>query len=55
MENKIAFSKDKETKNKVRFSVNTPEVQGSIYVSKDSPLADNSEILLEIEEYSDVS
>jgi len=51
----IAFTKDKETKNKVRFSVNSQDVQGSIYVSKDSELASNDTISLEISEYEEVS
>ena len=51
----ITFTKDKETKNKVRFSVNSTDVQGSIYVSKDSDLASNDEIVLEISEYEEVS
>lgn len=51
----ITFTKDKETKNKVRFSVNSPDVQGSIYVSKDSELASNDTISLEISEYEEVS
>ena len=44
-------AKDKETKNKVRFSVDLPEIQGSIYVSKESVLADNDEIVMEVEVY----
>lgn len=55
MENVISFRKDKETKNKVRFTADMPDVQGSIYVSKDSPLAAKDEILLEISEYEEVS
>ena len=51
----ITFTKDKETKNKVRFSVNSQDVQGSIYVSKDSELASNDTISLEISEYEEVS
>ncbi len=48
MENAISFRKDKETKNKVRFTADMPDVQGSIYVSKDSPLAERDEILMEV-------
>jgi hypothetical protein len=51
----ITFTKDKETKNKVRFSVNSQDIQGSIYVSKDSELASNDTISLEISEYEEVS
>jgi hypothetical protein len=54
MSNIIAFSRDKETKNKVRFTVDMPDVQGSIYVAKDSPMADNVEIILTIPEYSEI-
>jgi hypothetical protein len=52
---KKKVTKDKETKNKVRFSVNSQDVQGSIYVSKDSELASNDTISLEISEYEEVS
>jgi hypothetical protein len=51
MDSKVTFLKDKETKNKVRFSVDLPEIQGSIYVSKESVLADNDEIVMEVEVY----
>jgi hypothetical protein len=51
----ITFIKDKETKNKVRFSCNMQDVQGSIYVTKDSELSEADEISLEISEYEEVS
>lgn len=43
----ITFTKDKETKTKVRYAA-TGEVSGSIYIDKDSELAKESEIILEI-------
>ena len=43
----IKFIKDKETKTKIRYAA-TGEVSGSIYVDKDSELAKDSEIILEI-------
>ena len=43
----ITFIKDKETKTKVRYTA-TGDVSGSIYVEKDSELAKDSEIILEI-------
>jgi len=43
----ISFTKDKETKTKVRYAA-TGEVSGSIYIDKDSELAKESEIILEI-------
>ena len=43
----IKFTKDKETKTKVRYAA-TGEVSGSIYIDKDSELAKESEIILEI-------
>jgi len=43
----IKFTKDKETKTKVRYTA-TGDVSGSIYVEKDSELAKESEITLEI-------
>ncbi len=55
MENVVSFRKDKETKNKVRFTADMPDVQGSIYVSKDSELAEADTISLEISEYEEVS
>ena len=48
----VKFTKEKETKNKVRYSIlpqNTVEgIMGTIYVDKDSDLAKESEIILEI-------
>ena len=52
----VKFTQDKETKNSVRFT--SPignEVSGSIYVQKESPLAKESEITLEIPELAQVS
>jgi DNA-directed RNA polymerase len=43
----IKFIKDKETKTKVRYTA-TGDVSGSIYVDKDSDLAKETEIVLEI-------
>ncbi len=43
----IKLVKDKETKTKIRYAV-TGDVSGSIYVDKDSDLAKESEIILEI-------
>ena len=47
------FVKDKETKNTIRFVTGKPgdEVSGSIYVRKDSELAEETEISVEIGEY----
>ena len=46
------FLKDKETKTKVRFAATAGTAQkgvsGSIYIEKDSELAKDSEIILEI-------
>ena len=41
------FTKDKETKTKVRYTANG-SVSGSIYIEKDSELAKHSEIVMEI-------
>lgn len=47
----ITFTKDKETKNTVRFTAPMGgEISGSIYVQKSSELAEQSEIVLEIAE-----
>lgn len=52
----ITFAKDKETKNTIRFtSAMGNEVSGSIYVQKDSELAKETEIVLEIAEKAEVS
>ena len=56
MTNSIVFTKDKETKTKVRYTVkngagfpaDSGQISGSIYVEKDSDLAKESEIVLEI-------
>jgi hypothetical protein len=47
----IEFKKDKETKNTIRFT-STGKVQGSIYVPKDSDLAKETEIILELSQVS---
>jgi hypothetical protein len=47
MTNSIVFTKDKETKTKVRYTA-TGDVSGSIYVDKDSDLAVLDEIILQI-------
>lgn len=56
---KVVFTKDKETKNTIRFVTGNPgdEVSGSIYVRKDSELAKETEIKIEIleEVYQDVA
>lgn len=45
----VTFTKDKETKNTVRFtSAIGNEVSGSIYIQKGSELAQETEIVLEI-------
>jgi hypothetical protein len=45
----VAFTRDKDTKNTVRFTAAIGgEVSGSIYIRKDSELATKSEIVLEI-------
>ena len=52
----VKFTQDKETKNTVRFTSPVgSEISGSIYVQKDSPLASQSEITLEIPELAEVS
>lgn len=43
----ITFTKDKETKTKIRYAADG-DVSGSIYVDKESELAKDSEIILEI-------
>ena len=56
MTNSIVFTKDKETKTKVRYTVkngagfpaDSDAITGSIYIDKDSELAKESEIILEI-------
>jgi hypothetical protein len=52
----ITFTKDKETKNTVRFTA--PQggaVSGSVYVQKGSELATQQELVLEIAESAEVS
>lgn len=55
----VKFTKEKETKNKVRYSILPQnsiimvenaaiDIRGTIYVDKDSELAKESEIILEI-------
>lgn len=45
----VVFSVDKETKNTVRFTAPIGnEISGSIYVQKDSELADRTEIVVEV-------
>jgi len=52
----ITFAKDKETKNTVRFtSPIGSDISGSIYVQKDTDLAKETEIVLEIAEKAEVS
>ena len=56
MTNSIVFSKDKETKTKVRYTVkngagfpdDSDAITGSIYIDKDSDLAVLDEIILQI-------
>ena len=52
----VTFAKDKETKNTIRLT--SPignDISGSIYVQKDSDLAKETEIVLEIAEKAEVS
>ena len=52
----VTFAKDKETKNTIRFT--SPignDISGSIYVQKDSALAKETEIVLELAEKAEVS
>ena len=45
----VTFTKDKETKNTVRFTAPAgAEISGSIYVRKDSELASKDSITLEL-------
>ena len=44
---KIEFIKDKETKNTIRFTA-TGEVSGSLYVAKDSEMAKETLIAVEV-------
>ena len=43
----IVFTKDKETKNTIRFTA-TGDVSGSVYVQKDSELAKGETITVEV-------
>ena len=47
----VEFIKDKETKSKIRYTAKG-EVSGSIYVNKDSELAKDAEIVLEVAKVS---
>jgi len=52
----VTFTKDKETKNTIRFTSPTGnDISGSIYVQKDSELAKETEIVLEVSEKVEVS
>ena len=48
------FTKDKETKNTFRFTA-TGEISGSVYIQKDSDLAKESVISVEIAKKAKVS
>jgi len=50
----IEFVKDKETRNTIRFT-STGDISGSVYVQKDSDLAKQESISLEISEKPKVS
>jgi hypothetical protein len=50
----IEFVKDKETKNTIRFTA-SGDVSGSVYVQKDSELASETVISMEISEKAEVS
>tara|TARA_Y100000310_G_C20196712_1_gene585016 strand:+ start:224 stop:412 length:189 start_codon:yes stop_codon:yes gene_type:complete len=45
----VKFVKDKETKNKFRYTA-TGDISGSVYIDKRSELAHETEIVLEIPE-----
>ena len=45
---KIEFVKDKETKNTIRFTATDGEVSGSLYVAKDSELAKDGTLAVEV-------
>ena len=52
----VTFTKDKETKNTIRFtSPIGSDISGSIYVQKNSELAKETEIVLEVSEKVEVS
>lgn len=47
----VTFKRDKETKNTVRFTAPAGnEISGSIYIAKDSDLAKENEISVEVSE-----
>jgi hypothetical protein len=48
MKMKIEFVKDKETKNTIRFTASGGEVSGSLYVTKDSELAKDGTLAVEV-------
>ena len=50
----IKFVKDKETKNTIRFTA-SGEVSGSVYVQKDSELAKQNVISVELTEAEEVA
>jgi hypothetical protein len=50
----IEFVKDKETKNTIRFTA-SGDISGSVYVKKDSELAKESVISMEISKKIEVS
>ena len=50
----IEFVKDKETKNAIRFTA-SGDVQGSVYVQKDSELAKETVLSMELTEKAEVS
>ena len=49
----ITFTQDKETKNTVRFTSPAGDVSGSLYVRKDSDLASQTELTIEISEITE--
>ena len=51
----VTFTKDKETKNTVRFTAKDGVIAGSLYVAKDSEVASQGELVLEISEKTQVT
>lgn len=52
----VTFTKDKETKNTVRFTAaRGSDISGSLYVAKDSEVASQGELVLEISEKTQVT
>lgn len=51
----VIFTKDKETKNTFRFTATGGDVAGSLYVNKESELANQETLVLEIPESAEVS